>query len=123
MTTWITTVRRGLTRSPRLPLPVTTNEKRRLWLEGGLRKVERLDPLLTPLSVMGAGKGVRKIGQMALQFILHEPSVASVLPNIYDAEGLDEFTTYDNAPALMDADYEHIQALYARNFDLEAARA
>jgi aryl-alcohol dehydrogenase-like predicted oxidoreductase len=102
---------------------VTTNEKRRMWLEDGLRKVERLDPLLTPLAVKSAGKGVRSIGQMALQFILHEPSVASVLPNIYDADGLDEFTTYDNAPALTEADYDHIQALYERNFDLEAARA
>ena len=91
---------------------VTTNEKRRLWLEDGLRKVKRLDPMLTD----------RSIGQLALQFILHEPTVASVLPNIYDAEGLDDSTSYDNAPALTDAEYEHIQALYERNFDLEAAR-
>jgi len=92
---------------------VTTNEKRRLWLEDGLRKVERLDPLLTQ----------RTIGQLALQFILHEPSVASVLPNTYDTDGLDDFTSYDSAPALTDAEYEHIHALYERNFDLEAARA
>ena len=92
---------------------VTTNEKRRLWLEDGLRKVERLDPLLTQ----------RTIGQLALQFILHEPSVASILPNIYDAEGLDDFTSYDSAPALSEAEYEQFQALYERNFDLEVARA
>jgi len=92
---------------------VTTSEKRRLWLEDGLRKVERLDPLLTQ----------RTIGQLALQFILHEPSVASILPNIYDADGLDDFTSYDSAPALTIPEYAHIQALYERNFDLEAARA
>jgi len=92
---------------------VTTNEKRRLWLEDGLRKVERLDPLLNQ----------RTIGQLALQFILHEPSVASILPNIYDAEGLDDFTSYDSAPALSEAEYEQFQALYERNFDLEVARA
>jgi aryl-alcohol dehydrogenase-like predicted oxidoreductase len=104
---------------------VTTNEKRRLWLEDGLRKVERLDPLLNPLSVngVGAGGGVRTIGQLALQFILHEPTVASILPNTYDAAGLDDFTAYDAAPALTDAEYDHIQALYNRNFDLEAAPA
>jgi aryl-alcohol dehydrogenase-like predicted oxidoreductase len=89
---------------------VTTNEKRRLWLEDGLRKVEKLDPLLTD----------RSLGQLALQFILHEPSVASILPNIYDAEGLDDFTAYDAAPALTDVEYDKIQALYERNFDLEA---
>jgi aryl-alcohol dehydrogenase-like predicted oxidoreductase len=65
---------------------VTTNERRRAWLEDGLRKVERLDFL----------EEGRSIGQAAIQFILHEPSVASVLPNIYDAA----------------------QALVARNFDL-----
>jgi aryl-alcohol dehydrogenase-like predicted oxidoreductase len=92
---------------------VTTNEKRRLWLEDGLRKVERLDPLLTE----------RTIGQLALQFILHEPCVASILPNIYDAEGLDDFTSYDTAPALTIPEYAQIQALYERNFDLEKARA
>ena len=92
---------------------VTTNEKRRLWLEDGLRKVERLDPLLTE----------RAIGQLALQFILHEPCVASILPNIYDADGLDDFTSYDSAPALTIPEYAQIQALYERNFDLEKARA
>jgi len=92
---------------------VTTNEKRRLWLEDGLRKVERLDPLLTE----------REIGQLALQFILHEPCVASILPNIYDADGLDDFTSYDSAPALTIPEYAQIQALYERNFDLEKARA
>lgn len=92
---------------------VTTNEKRRAWLEDGLRKVERLDDLLTD----------RTIGQLALQFILHEPTVASILPNIYDTNGLDDFTAYDAAAALTDAEYDHIQALYERNFDLEAAPA
>ena len=79
----------------------------------GLRKVEKLDALLQG----------RTIGQLALQFILHEPSVPSILPNIYDEEGLDDFCAYDEAPALTDAEYDSIQALYARNFDLEAARA
>ena len=90
---------------------VTTNEKRRIWLEDGLRKVERLDPLI----------GKRSIGQLAIQFILHEPSISSVLPNIYDEEGLDDFTAYDSATALTEAEYQQIQALYDRNFDLEPA--
>ncbi len=90
---------------------VTSNEKRRAWLEDGLRKVERLDPLLHD----------RSIGQLALQFILHHDCIASILPNIYDAEGLDDFAGYDSAPPLTDAEYDEIQALYERNFDLEPA--
>jgi len=88
----------------------TTNERRRAWLEDGLRKVERLDFL----------EEGRTIGQAAIQFILHEPSVASVLPNIYDAAGLDDFTSYDAVRPMDDAEFERIQALVARNFDLQA---
>jgi aryl-alcohol dehydrogenase-like predicted oxidoreductase len=92
---------------------VTTNDRRRAWLEEGLRKVERLSSWTKD----------RSIGQLALQFILHEPSVASVLPNIYDARGLADFCGYDSATVLKQADYDEVQALYARNFDLEPAQA
>ena len=92
---------------------VTTNERRRVWLEEGLRKVERLIPWTKD----------RSIGQLALQFILHKPSVASVLPNIYDARGLADFCGYDSAPPLEQADYDQVHALYERNFDLEPVQA
>jgi aryl-alcohol dehydrogenase-like predicted oxidoreductase len=92
---------------------VNTNERRRAWLEDGLKKLERLQFLYQG----------RTIGQAAIQFILHEPSVASVLPNIYNAEMLDEFCAYDTAAALSDADYARVQDLYARNFDLSPAPA
>jgi aryl-alcohol dehydrogenase-like predicted oxidoreductase len=92
---------------------VTTNERRRAWLEDGLRKVERLDPMLTD----------RSIGQLALQFILHEPCIASVLPNIYDVAGLEDFCGFDAAAPLSDAEYAEIQSLYERNFDLQPAGA
>ena len=42
----------------------------------------------------------RTIGQAAIDFILQEPTVASVLPNIYDMAGLEEFTSYDRARRL-----------------------
>jgi len=90
---------------------VTTNERRRAWLEDGLVKVERLDPHLRD----------RSIGQLALQFILHEPCVSSILPNIYDIEGLEDFCRYDLAAPLGDAEYAEIQSLYERNFDLQPA--
>jgi aryl-alcohol dehydrogenase-like predicted oxidoreductase len=93
---------------------LTTNEKRRLWLDNGLRKVERFEHMTGPR---------RSIGQLALQFILHEPSIASILPNIYDAEGLDDFCAYDSAPPLKAAEYAELQTLYEHNFDLETAPA
>jgi aryl-alcohol dehydrogenase-like predicted oxidoreductase len=92
---------------------VTTNEKRKAWLEDGLVKLERLPFLETG----------RTIGQAAIRFALHEPAITSVLPNITNSENLREYATYDSAAPLSEADYERIQQLYARNFDLEPALA
>lgn len=90
---------------------VTTSERRKAWLEDGLVKVERLRFLTEG----------RTIGQAALQFILHEPSVASILPNIYDHQGLEDFATFDRARPLTAEEYDRVQALYACNFDLPQA--
>jgi len=87
---------------------VTTNQRRKEWLEDGLVKLERLTFLTEG----------RTIGQAALQFILHEPSMASVLPNIYDEAGLEDFATYDRGRQMTDDEYALVQSLYARNFDL-----
>lgn len=89
---------------------LTTNARRKAWLEDGVLKLERLGFLTEG----------RTIGQAAIDFILHEPSVASVLPNIYDVEGLEEFASYDRARRLNDDEFDHVQGLYARNFDLPA---
>ncbi len=88
---------------------VNTNERKRAWLEQGLIKVGMLDFLL-------AG---RTIGQAAIQFILHEPSVASVLPNIYDSAGLRDFARATDTPPLSNDEFDRVQSLYAREFDLE----
>jgi aryl-alcohol dehydrogenase-like predicted oxidoreductase len=92
---------------------VTTNERRKAWLEDGIKKLERLDWL----------EDGRTIGQAALQFILHEPAVASILPNIYDLEGLEEFASYDSAREFTDDDYARVQALVAENFGLVSSGA
>ena len=92
---------------------VTTNERRKAWLEDGIKKLERLDWL----------EDGRTIGQAALQFILHEPSVASILPNIYDLTGLEEFATYDRTRQFTDDDYARVQALVAENFGLVSTGA
>lgn len=88
---------------------VTTDERRKAWLEDGLKKVERL-------SFLTEG---RTIGQAAIQFVLHEPAVATVLPNIYNSEMLREFATYDSARPLTDEEYAEVQRLVERNFDLD----
>jgi aryl-alcohol dehydrogenase-like predicted oxidoreductase len=87
---------------------VTTNERRKAWLEDGLVKVEHL-------AFLEEG---RTIGQAAIQFILHEPAVASVLPNIYDRAGLEEFATATDTSPLSDDEYTRVQDLCARNFGL-----
>lgn len=90
---------------------VNTNEKRRAWLEEGLQKVEQLRFL----------ESGRTLGQAAIQYILEEPSVASVLPNIYDMEGLEEFATYDRAAPLSPAELEQVERLQRAGFGLTAA--
>lgn len=92
---------------------VTTNERRRLWLEDGLKKIERLDFLCDG----------RTIGQAAIQFVLKEPTVTAVLPNIYDEAGLEDFAAATDASPLSDAEHARVQALYGANFGLTPAGA
>jgi aryl-alcohol dehydrogenase-like predicted oxidoreductase len=92
---------------------VNTNEKRRAWQEEGLQKVERLAFL----------KSGRTIGQAALQYILQEPAVASVLPNIYDLEGLEEFAAIDSCAPLASSELERVEALHSENYGLAPVTA
>ncbi|MFC4455078.1 aldo/keto reductase [Deinococcus sonorensis] len=90
---------------------LTTNERRKAWMEDGLKKVEQLQPFLEG----------RSIGQLALQFALHSPLMASLIPNIYDEQGLISYTSLDDARPLSDDEYGQIQALYAQNFGLNTS--
>jgi aryl-alcohol dehydrogenase-like predicted oxidoreductase len=89
---------------------VNTSEKRRAWLEDGLRKVEALDFLLR-----GTG---RTLGQAALQWLWAEPLLATALPNIYDEKQLEEFCAAPDAPPLTPEELARVQDLYAHNFGL-----
>jgi aryl-alcohol dehydrogenase-like predicted oxidoreductase len=91
---------------------MTTNEKKRLWLDRGLRKIEKLDFI--------AGDAGRTLGQAAIQFILSEPSVASVLPNIYDAPQLDELCAAPDTAPMSAAELRTLGDLYAHDFYLDA---
>jgi aryl-alcohol dehydrogenase-like predicted oxidoreductase len=87
---------------------MTTNARRKAWMEDGLKKVEDLQPFVSG----------RTIGQLALQFALRSPAMASVLPNIYDDKGLREYAAAFDAAPLTDDEYAAIQTLYRDNFGL-----
>jgi aryl-alcohol dehydrogenase-like predicted oxidoreductase len=94
---------------------VNTDERKKEWLEDGLKKVEAIRFL-----VEGTG---RTLGQAAIQFVLAEPSVACVLPNIYDAEQLEEFAAGADVPACTIPELARLAELYAANFGVARAAA
>ena len=89
---------------------VSTSEKRKAWLEDGLKKVEQLDFLTHSTG--------RTLGQAALQWLWAEPLMATVLPNIYDEAQLEELCAAPDTPPLTAGEMAQVQDLYARNFGL-----
>jgi aryl-alcohol dehydrogenase-like predicted oxidoreductase len=83
----------------------------REWLIEGLQKIDQL-------SFLTEGTG-RTLGQAAIQFILAEPSIASVLPNIYDEEQLAEFASASDTPELTQEELDRIADLYEHGFYLD----
>lgn len=86
----------------------------RQWLLDGLQKVEQLRFLET---------GRRTLGQAAIQWLLAEPAMAGVLPNIYDEAQLREFAAASESPALSGHELHRVHELYAANFNLAPAEA
>ena len=83
----------------------------RSWLLNGIRKLETLTFLTENRN--------QTLGQAALKFILSEPSVVSVLPNIYDLEQLQEFAAAPDLPDLSADDLSRIADLEKINFGVE----
>lgn len=92
---------------------VNTDERKKAWLDDGLKKVERL-------SFLTEGTG-RTMAQAAIRWILAEPGFACVLPNIYHEEQLAEFAGASDVPDLTPEEVRMVNDLYARNFDLQPA--
>ncbi|MBV9737621.1 MAG: aldo/keto reductase [Candidatus Eremiobacteraeota bacterium] len=84
----------------------------RSWLLNGIQKVEQLRFLETR---------ERTLGQAAIQWLLAEPRIMTVLPNIYDEEQLTEFAKASDTVPLTREELEKISALYADNFGIEEA--
>lgn len=91
------------------------NHRPREWLVNGLQKIERLKFLYE-------GRGMT-LAQLALKWLLAEPAIPSVLPNIYNLEQLEEFNAASDLPDLSPQDLQQVAELYDRNFDLEPATA
>ncbi|MBV8344899.1 MAG: aldo/keto reductase [Candidatus Eremiobacteraeota bacterium] len=81
----------------------------REWLVNGVEKIEQLRFLERP---------DRTLGQAAIAWLLREPRVMSVLPNIYDRAQLEEFAAAPDAPPLEPGELERIDALYRQNFGI-----
>jgi aryl-alcohol dehydrogenase-like predicted oxidoreductase len=94
---------------------VSTEERKRAWQTEGLRKVEQLRFLWE--------KTGRTLAQAALQYILSEPSVASVLPNITNDTLLSEYAAACECPLLTEAELARITALDEAGFGLLADAA
>ena len=94
---------------------VSSDARKRAWLDEGLKKVDTL-------AFLTEG-GRRTIAQAAIRWILAEPCFASVLPNIYEEAQLEEFAAASGVADLSREELERAASLYARNFDLESATA
>jgi aryl-alcohol dehydrogenase-like predicted oxidoreductase len=56
------------------------------------------------------------LGQAALKWLLAEPRVVSTLPNIYDAEQLEEFAGAIERPELTEEEIARVARLASENF-------
>ncbi len=86
----------------------------RSWLVNGLKKIEQL-------AFLTESRPGATLGQIALQWILADPSLASTLPNIYGSEQILEFAAASDVAPLTDGELARIQALYESNFGMETA--
>ncbi|MCS7009229.1 MAG: aldo/keto reductase, partial [Chthoniobacterales bacterium] len=81
----------------------------RAWLTNGLKKVEKLRFL---------ERNGRSLGQAAIQWLLADDRVVSVLPNIYNREQIIEFANASEAEPLSNEELAKMEELYTANFGL-----
>ncbi len=99
------------TRDTQFPPNDHRRHRPRSWLINGLQKLESLKFLTQNRE--------QTLGQAAIKWLLSDPLVCSVLPNIYEAEQLDEFAQAPDLPDLTEDDVRQIEALQAANFGVE----
>jgi aryl-alcohol dehydrogenase-like predicted oxidoreductase len=94
---------------------LTNDAMRKQWLLDGLKKVEKLRFL--------ADDAGRTLGQMAIQFLLSEPSIAGVFPNIYARRQLEEFAAAPETPPFTASERSLVADLYRHDFYLDTEEA
>ncbi|HEX9997729.1 MAG TPA: aldo/keto reductase [Abditibacterium sp.] len=96
--------------TPETTFPANDHRRHRprSWLLNGIEKLKTLDFLTENRNAT--------LGQQAIQFILSEPLVASVLPNIYNEEQLREFAAAPDLPELSEEDLKKLAELTEINF-------
>ncbi|MCF7729186.1 MAG: aldo/keto reductase [Chthoniobacterales bacterium] len=82
----------------------------RSWLLNGVKKIEQLRFL---------EKEDRTMGQAAMQWLLKDPRVATILPNIYDEHQLREFAATSSAPPIHEEEMKRIDELVLNHFGIE----
>jgi len=87
----------------------------REWLVEGLAKI-------ASLGFLTEGRPYT-LGQAAIKWLLAEPAVVTVLPNVYGLEQLEEFAAASDLPDLEPEDLSRIADLYAANFGVAPAAA
>ena len=92
------------------------SHRKQEWLETSLGKVAKLD------FIYGQDSG-RTISQAAMQFVLAQPTIASVLPNIVNEEQLREFVEAVDKPPLTNDEVARIADLYDHDFYLKTGAA
>jgi aryl-alcohol dehydrogenase-like predicted oxidoreductase len=60
--------------------------------------------------------GTRTVAQVAIQFLLAQPRISSVLPTMTEAVQLDEFAAAADLPPLSGEELGRVDELYADNF-------
>ncbi len=91
------------------------NHRPKEWLTQGVKKVERLQFLTEDRDLT--------LGQAALKFIWQTPMCCVALPNIYNAEQLEEFAAASDKANLSAGDMERVHELYDAQFELASASA
>ncbi|MBI3744438.1 MAG: aldo/keto reductase [Chloroflexi bacterium] len=89
--------------------------RKREWLDSSLNKVKQIQFLRENYEMT--------IGQAALQFVLAEPNIISILPNLTNEPQLIEFCAATAKSPIAKADVQRLYALFDNDFCLEPAQA
>ena len=85
------------------------------WYETGWEKVEAIRFLESP----DHAEEPRTMAQAAIRWLLAHDEVASVTPTFRDADDIAAWSAASDVPALSEAEYDRLEALYADNFGID----